>query len=120
MKHEIILQKYFQILGDANRLRIIKCIGNGQKTVSEIVAETNLSQPLVSHHLKVLRESQILQTIRQGPFVYHMLKNAKLLDVLGLFWELISTNDMKSLQNEDIVFQCPPIWKKMLGNILDL
>ena len=46
------LQTVFQTLGDANRLRIIKFIGERECSVSEIVQATGLSQPLVSHHLK--------------------------------------------------------------------
>ncbi|KNY30291.1 transcriptional regulator, ArsR family [Pseudobacteroides cellulosolvens ATCC 35603 = DSM 2933] len=112
-----MMQKYFQILGDANRLRVINFIGNNKRTVSEIVEETGLSQPLVSHHLKVLRDNQILETLRDGPFVYHILKNPKLLDVLGLFWELLPRETIESTDN--VVFQCPPIWKRMLENMLN-
>lgn len=64
------LQLYFQILSDVNRLRIIKFINNEERTVSEIVKETNMSQPLVSHYLKALKNSQILETKRAGPFIH--------------------------------------------------
>ena len=46
------LQKFIQTLGDANRLRIIKYIETKERSVSDIVTETGLSQPLVSHHLR--------------------------------------------------------------------
>ena len=74
------LQSILQTLADANRLRIIKFIGKDERSVSEIVNETKLSQPLVSHHLKTLRNRQILETKRQGPFIYYKLKDSKLLD----------------------------------------
>ena len=41
-------------LADENRLRILLCLGSGKKSVSQIVEELSLSQPLISHHLKEL------------------------------------------------------------------
>ncbi len=50
------MEDVLQTLGDANRLRIVSFIGRESRAVSEIVTATRLSQPLVSHHLRVLRE----------------------------------------------------------------
>ena len=103
------LQSYFQILSDINRLRIIKFINDGERTVSEIVSETNLSQPLVSHHLKTLKNSQLLETKRAGPFIYYKLKNTKLLDILGLFEDILpKDNDISEFPP---MFCCPNWWK---------
>jgi DNA-binding transcriptional ArsR family regulator len=84
------LQLIFQTLGDANRLRIIHFIGEQERSVSEIVQTLSLSQPLISHHLKVLRENQVLETERKGPFVYYRLKDQKLLEALRLFEEIFN------------------------------
>ena len=70
MDDALKLQHLFQTLGDANRLKIIKFIGERERSVSEIVEALGLSQPLVSHHLRILRERQILLTKRTGPFIY--------------------------------------------------
>jgi DNA-binding transcriptional ArsR family regulator len=72
----------------ANRLRIIRFIGSGERSVNEIVSATGLSQPLVSHHLRVLREKQVLEPRRQGPFVLYAVKDPRLLDALGIFLQL--------------------------------
>ena len=82
------LQHLFQTLGEANRLKIIKFIGEEERSVSEIVEAIRLSQPLVSHHLRILRERDILHTKRDGPFIYYKLKEVKLLEALGLFLEI--------------------------------
>jgi len=103
------LQHLFQTLGDANRLKIIKFIGEDERSVSEIVEAIGLSQPLVSHHLRILREREILQTKRNGPFIYYKLKNGKLLDALGLFLQISST--AKSKRACEPMFCCPPKWR---------
>ena len=104
------LQSVFQTLGEANRLRIIKFIGDQERSVSQIVEETGLSQPLVSHHLRTLRESLILDTKRQGPFIYYKLKDAKLLEALGLLLEIFKESDIDSKER---MFSVPNWWKGM-------
>lgn len=81
-------------LADANRLRILLCLGNGQKSVSQIVEELNLSQPLVSHHLKELRRSLLVQVERRGPFIYYEMTDARIIDIVkaldGLATDLLA------------------------------
>lgn len=69
-------------LSDENRLRIILCVSNGKKSVSSIVEELGLSQPLVSHHLKELKRSLLVKIERSGPFVYYELVDPRILDVI--------------------------------------
>jgi len=100
------LQLFFQTLADANRLRIIKVIGQKRCSVSEIVDATGLSQPLVSHHLRLMRAQGILETQREGPFIYHRLKDDRLLDALGLCAEIAS--QFQKDQRIKRTFCCPP------------
>lgn len=69
-------------LSDENRLRIILCVSNGKKSVSGIVEELGLSQPLVSHHLKELKRSLLVKIERNGPFIYYELVDPRILDVI--------------------------------------
>jgi DNA-binding transcriptional ArsR family regulator len=69
-------------LSDENRLRILLCIGNEKKSVSRIVEEVGLSQPLVSHHLKELKRSLLVRVERSGPFIYYELADSNVMDIL--------------------------------------
>ena len=69
-------------LSDENRLRILLCVHEGKKSVSGIVEELNLSQPLVSHHLKELRRSLLVRVERRGPFVYYEIADARIVPIL--------------------------------------
>ena len=82
------LQIFMQVLSDANRLKIVRFIADEEKSVSQIVEHMGLSQPLVSHHLKALREQMILETRRQGPFIFYSLSDTRLLKALSLLLEL--------------------------------
>ena len=55
---------------------------------------TKLSQPLVSHHLRVLKESGILETKRNGPFIYYNISDKKILYAINLFMELFKDTEI--------------------------
>jgi ArsR family transcriptional regulator, zinc-responsive transcriptional repressor len=69
-------------LSDVNRLRILLCVSNEKKPVNRIVQEMNLSQALVSHHLKELKRSLLVKVERNGPFVYYEIADARILEIL--------------------------------------
>ena len=75
-------------LADENRLRILLCVNNEKKSVSSIVEELNLSQPLVSHHLKELRRALLVKVERSGPFVYYEIADSRILMILEALKEL--------------------------------
>ena len=89
------LAKRFKVLGDANRLGIVMAISREARSVTEIIDATGLSQTLVSFHLRVLREAEIVKTERDGPFIYYSLAEPALLDILTELSKTITTNKEK-------------------------
>jgi DNA-binding transcriptional ArsR family regulator len=71
-------------LADENRLRILLCLIGQKKSVTGIVEEVSLSQPLVSHHLKELKRCLLVTIERSGPFIYYTLADPRTLDVVRL------------------------------------
>jgi DNA-binding transcriptional ArsR family regulator len=84
-------------LSDENRLRILLSLCNGKKTVSTIVEEMNLSQPLVSHHLKELRRCLLVNVERKGLFVYYEIADKRIIEIVRqlahLATDLLSQRD---------------------------
>ena len=76
------LAQFIKILGDVNRLTILHSIGKEARSVTEIINATGLSQTLVSFHLRNLRDTGIVTTRRDGPFIYYSLANLSLIDIL--------------------------------------
>lgn len=56
------------MLSDRNRCRILELLKGGEKTVSDLTRAARLRQPLVSHHLRVLREAGLVEGRREGRF----------------------------------------------------
>lgn len=75
-------------LSDENRLRILFCVSKEKKSVSTIVEELKLSQPLTSHHLKELKRALLVNVKRSGPFVYYELTDGRILSILARLNEL--------------------------------
>jgi DNA-binding transcriptional ArsR family regulator len=89
------LQLIFQTLADYNRLGIIKFICEKERSVGEIVKMIKLSQPLVSHHLRVLKENSILETRRNGPFIYYYIRDKKIIEAIDMFLGLFKNYNIK-------------------------
>ncbi|PTN36350.1 ArsR/SmtB-type metalloregulator TsoR [Desulfonatronum sp. SC1] len=69
-------------LSDANRLRILCCLGRGERSVNQIAEALDLSQPLVSHHLKELKRALLVRVERRGPFIFYTLTSEEILSIL--------------------------------------
>jgi DNA-binding transcriptional ArsR family regulator len=69
-------------LADDNRLRIIMSLAQGKKSVSRIVEELGVSQPLASHHLKELKRALLVTVERSGPFIYYELADHRIAVIL--------------------------------------
>lgn len=76
------VERFFSVLGDDNRLRILQALAGGERSVSEILERTRLPQTLVSFHLRVLREAGVVANERRGPFIYYRLADPSLPNLL--------------------------------------
>ncbi|OZE84969.1 transcriptional regulator [Rhodococcus sp. 15-649-1-2] len=68
------LARMFKALGDPVRLRLLSLVAShdgGEACVCDISPHFDLSQPTISHHLKVLRECGLLDCERRGTWVYY-------------------------------------------------
>jgi DNA-binding transcriptional ArsR family regulator len=68
-----LCSKYLKAVADPDRLRIVGCLRDGPRSVSEIAQ--HLNQPLAnaSHHLKALRRAGLVATSKHGRFVMYSL-----------------------------------------------
>jgi len=69
-------------LADENRVRIIMSLAQGKKTVSAMVDELGISQPLASHHLKELKRALLVTVERSGPFIYYELVDPRITTIV--------------------------------------
>lgn len=74
-------------LADEARLEIVARLGAaaGPVCVCDLTPGLGLSQPTISHHLKVLRDAGVVRSERRGSWVYYSLE----LSILGALGDLI-------------------------------
>ncbi|WP_395298427.1 ArsR/SmtB family transcription factor [Kitasatospora hibisci] len=68
------LAKMFKALSDPVRLRLLSLIAShegGEACVCDLTGPFDVSQPTISHHLKVLREAGLVGSERRGTWVYY-------------------------------------------------
>jgi ArsR family transcriptional regulator len=72
-------------LGDPVRLQLVDVLRKhaGKVCVCELVPLFDLSQPTVSHHLKVLRQAGIVDSERQGLWAYYFVRAHALDELAG-------------------------------------
>lgn len=113
---------FYRSLADENRLRILMNLAEGGKSVSEIVEQTGLSQPLVSHHLKELKNNLIVKTERKSSFVFYELTEPTIIELLKLTNQLVvelseKNNSLFSFENKlGVPF---PIMMKKMSKIIN-
>jgi len=74
-------------LGDPVRLRLLSLVAahqDGEACVCDLNDAFDLSQPTISHHLKVLHESGLLSREKRGTWVYYRVRREALGDLAGL------------------------------------
>jgi ArsR family transcriptional regulator len=81
-----ILAKQLKALAEPARLQILSSLRRAtdhEACVCQLAAPLGLSQPTVSHHLKVLHEAGLLERERRGPWIYYRLPEARLSRIIA-------------------------------------
>lgn len=71
----------FGLLANPQRLRILRAICEGERSVSEIVALTQASQPNVSQNLALMYRHGVVARRRDGTQIYYSVKNELIVDL---------------------------------------
>ncbi len=68
------LAERFKALADPTRVAIVnRLAGADEVCVCELVADFELSQPTISHHLRLLRDAGLVDAERRGTWAYYRL-----------------------------------------------
>jgi len=71
-RHELAAR--FKALADPTRVAIVNCLAAADEVcVCDLNARFELSQPTISHHLKILREAGLVDSSRRGTWAYYRL-----------------------------------------------
>jgi DNA-binding transcriptional ArsR family regulator len=86
------LSRYFRVLGDPTRLRIIEALLERERTVSELVELVDAPQSRVSNHLACLRWCRLAESERRGRTVVYRVADERVSQILALAASLAEPN----------------------------
>ena len=63
----------FKAFCDENRVRILKLLTTGEKCACKLLEEINITQPTMSHHMKILCDSGIVVRRKEGKWMHYSI-----------------------------------------------
>lgn len=96
-----VVQLHAQIcagLADPNRILILYELSQSPRNVTELSTNLKMPQPLVSRHLKVLRERGMVATERHGTMVEYTLADKRLIEALDLLRAVLRDSLVKGAE----------------------
>ncbi len=90
------VEQFGKGIGSVPRYRIVEALFQGPKTVSELAKKTKLSQPLVSQHLRVLKDTGLVTDERRGQEVLYTLDSKHTIELLKKLVEELSQKNKKN------------------------
>ena len=78
------LAELFRALGDASRVRILACLYNGEQNVGALAEVVGISESAVSHHLRGLRQMQLVRARKVGRQVFYSLDDEHIMELYRL------------------------------------
>ncbi|MBN6041341.1 helix-turn-helix transcriptional regulator [Amycolatopsis sp. 195334CR] len=71
------MQQRLTVISEPNRFRIVELLGDGPRSVGEIVDALGLGQPQVSRHLRLLAEAGVVEATKKAQQrIYHLRPDA--------------------------------------------
>lgn len=71
----------FKALGDETRLTIIDMLSCGEICACKIIEGLNLSQPTISHHMKVLQQVGLVKARKDGRWMHYSIDKEKVEEI---------------------------------------
>lgn len=75
-------------LANEDRLMLLCHISAGRLNVGELESLTGIRQPTLSQQLAVLRQEGLVETEKEGKFVYYRLANEDVMRIMRALWEV--------------------------------
>ena len=90
--------EFCKALADDTRQRILTMLLEGEMCVSDIVAEFDMSQPTISHHLGILKQFNLVTSRKEGKLVFYAINQDNVVECCG---QLVAKFEAQELCNTE-------------------
>lgn len=80
--HLSIMAESFKALGDENRLKLLETLSGGEMFAGELLDKLSIAQPTLSHHMKILCDSGIVEARREGKWIYYKISETGKMELI--------------------------------------
>lgn len=77
----------FKALNDPTRREILELLREGDLTAGEIADRFDISKPSISHHLDLLRQADLVVSVKEGQFIYYSLNTTVMDEIMKWFMQ---------------------------------
>ena len=92
------MNNLFKAFNDPTRREILELLKNGDMTAGDIADQFEMSKPSISHHLDLLKQADLVVSIKQGQFVMYSINMTVMDEILAWFVQFKTT-----VQKEEIL-----------------
>ena len=85
--------KLFKALSDENRLQILAQLNNEEKCACVLLEKLAISQPTLSHHMRILAEARLVECRKEGKWMYYSLRRGAEEEMAGLIKGYLTSKD---------------------------
>ncbi len=82
----------FKAFCDENRIRILEILQSGEKCGCKLLEELNVSQPTLSHHMKILCDAGIVENRKEGKWTHYRISNSGRIKILNTLEGITKTS----------------------------
>jgi DNA-binding transcriptional ArsR family regulator len=86
--------RYFSLLGDPTRLRILSCLCSEELPVREVVEKIGLTQANISRHLSILFKAGVVQRRREGNMIFYRVVDPNFVDICRTVSITVASRDI--------------------------
>ena len=77
------LAELFKVFGDSTRIRILFVLFEAEVCVCDLAAALNMTQSAISHQLKILKQSRLVKSRREGKSIFYSLADAHVRTIIS-------------------------------------
>lgn len=81
--------KIFKAFCDPNRLMILEILKEGEQCACKLLEKLNIGQPTLSHHMKILCDSEVVNSLKIGKWTHYSLNKKKFEEIKSIIDSMI-------------------------------
>lgn len=86
------IAEIFKALGDENRVEILIMLSKGEKCACKLLEELEVSQPTLSHHMKILCDSKLVNARKEGRWMHYSLSQEGINEISNYLSDVFGKN----------------------------